>query len=61
MRFVPLVVSPITRIGLPDRADDLRVELVADVVVALKGNHVLEAGVVGDLLPVRNAVTPRLT
>ena len=32
------------RIGVDERLDDLRVDLVADVAVALEGDHVLEAG-----------------
>ena len=31
-------------IGVDERLDDLRVDLVTDVAVALEGDHVLEAG-----------------
>ena len=35
-------------IGVDERLDDLRVDLVADVAVALEGDHVLEAGALRD-------------
>ena len=35
-------------IGIDQRLDDLRIDLVADIGLALEGNHVLEAGTEGD-------------
>ena len=36
------------RVGVDQRLDDLRVDLVADVALALEGDHVLEAGALRD-------------
>ena len=35
-------------VGVDQRLDDLGVDLVADIALALEGNHVLEAGTLGD-------------
>jgi hypothetical protein len=37
-----------TRVGVDQRLNDLRVDLVADVGLALEGDHVREAGTFGD-------------